>query len=185
MKGARPLTESEINEILVAANPRDRVMVLTCLYFGTRISEALALTFASVEGKTLHLKSAKNSNNQGFPIPDGYKVAVKALKAWYREHGIEPKQHTKMFLSVHVKPHTVMSRQNAGQVLKTLIEKIGAEGRVSTHSLRKAFVTRIYEKTGFNIVQTQHYSRHKSLSNLQFYIQTCESLDLVNDGLWG
>ena len=184
MQGARALSEAELNEILSVASPRDRVLVLTGINFGTRISEALKLTFADVEGEVLHLKSAKGSNNQGFPIPAGYKAAIKALKAFYRDKGFEPKQHTRIFLETHVLPFHVMSRQAASDAVRRLAKKIGAEGKVSSHSFRKSFVTRIYEKTGFNIAETQKYSRHKSLGNLQYYISTSDSMDLVGDELW-
>ena len=184
MQGARALDQDEINAMLRIASPRDALILLTGINFGTRISEALKLTFADVEGEVLHLKSAKGSSNQGFPIPAGYKAAIKALKAFYRDKGFEPKQHTRIFLETHVLPFHVMSRQAASDAVRRLAKKIGAEGKVSSHSFRKSFVTRIYEKTGFNIAETQKYSRHKSLGNLQFYIQTTESMDLVNDGLW-
>lgn len=184
MQGARSLSQTEINAMLKVASPRDVVLVLTGINYGTRISEALKLTFADVEGEVLHLKSSKNSSNQGFPIPAGYKAAVKVLKAFYRDKGIDVKQHTRMFLEMHVPPFHVMSRQAASDAIKRLAKKIGAEGKVSSHSFRKSFVTRIYEKTGFNIAETQKYSRHKSLSNLEFYIRTTDSMDLVSDGLW-
>jgi integrase len=184
MQGARALSHDELNEILAIASPRDRVLVLTGISFGTRISEALKLTFADVEGEVLHLKSSKNSQNQGFPIPAGYKAAIKALKAYYRDKGIEPKRHTRIFLETHVLPFHVMSRQAASDAVRRLAKKIGAEGKVSSHSFRKSFVTRIYEKTGFNIAETQKYSRHKSLSNLEYYISTCDEMTLINDQLW-
>jgi integrase len=184
MQGARALNEKEINEMLAVASARDRALILTSINFGTRISEALKLTFADVEGEVLHLKSSKNSQNQGFPIPVGYKAAIKALKAFYREKGFEPKQHTRIFLETHVPPFHVMSRQAAGDAVRRLAKKIGAEGKVSSHSFRKSFVTRIYEKTGFNIAETQKYSRHKSLSNLEYYIATSDKMDLIDDQLW-
>jgi integrase len=184
MQGARALDQSEINAMLKIANPRDVVLVLTGINYGTRISEALKLTFADVEGEVLHLRSAKGSNNQGFPIPAGYKAAIKRLKAYYRDKGIDVHQHTRIFLETHTPPFHVMSRQAAGDAIRRLSKKIGAEGKVSSHSFRKSFVTRIYEKTGFNIAETQKYSRHKSLSNLECYIRTCDEMTLVSDDLW-
>ena len=48
------MSHDELNEILAIASPRDRVLVLTGISFGTRISEALKLTFADVEVEVLH-----------------------------------------------------------------------------------------------------------------------------------
>ena len=185
MQGARALDQNEINAMLRRASPRDAVLILTSINFGTRISEALNLTFGDVAGEVLHLSSSKGSRNQGFPIPAGYKAAIKVLKAFYRDKGVDVQPDTKIFLETHVLPFHVMSRQAASDAVRRLAKKIGAEGKVSSHSFRKSFVTRIYEKTGFNIAETQKYSRHKSLSNLEFYIRTTDSMDLVSDNLWG
>ena len=54
MKGCRVLTDEEIRLILNELGVKDRALFLTCLTFGTRISEALDLTFADVVGNTLY-----------------------------------------------------------------------------------------------------------------------------------
>jgi integrase len=185
MNGSRALSETEINRMMEIANPRDRLLILTGINFGTRISEALELKFSDVEGKTLRLKSKKKSNNQEYPIPQSYKDAVKAVRKHYRGLGIELSQYSPMFMSTHIRTGKAISIQNALEIMRLLAKKAGAEGKVSFHSFRKSFVTRIYERTGFNIAETQKYSRHKSLSNLEYYIHTTDSMDLVCDGLWG
>lgn len=88
MKGCRVLTDDEIKSILNELQVRDRTLFLTCLTFGTRISEALNLTFGDVSGNTLYLKSKKGSDNQSFPIPAVYKKSVEELKRWYQEKEI-------------------------------------------------------------------------------------------------
>lgn len=67
MKGCRVLTDDEIKLVLNELGVRDRVLFLTCLTFGTRISEALTLTFKDVAGNTLYIRSKKGSETQGFP----------------------------------------------------------------------------------------------------------------------
>lgn len=185
MQGSRALSEDEIKTMLDIANPRDRLLILTGINFGTRISEALELKFKDLEGKTLRLKSKKKSNNQEFPIPDSYKEALADCRKYYSKIGVDHTASDNVFLSVHVRTGNTISVQNAAEIIRGLAKRIGAKGKVSFHSFRKAFVTRIYERTGFNIAETQKYSRHKSMSNLEYYIQTTESMDLVCDGLWG
>lgn len=80
MKGCRVLTDDEVRLVLNELSIRDRVLFLTCLTFGTRISEALELTFADVKGRTLYIRSKKGSETQGFPVPENYRCEVKELR---------------------------------------------------------------------------------------------------------
>ena len=182
MKGMRVLSKQEISDMLDASEPRERVLFLTGLYFGTRINESLKLTFGSVAGKFLYLKSSKGSENQAYPIPAEYSAAVESLRAAYVASGKTVNDSTPLFLSRQgVK---AMTRQQASNVIVTLAEKLGIEGKVNTHSLRKCFVTAIYEMTGHDIIKTQTYSRHKNLSNLQYYIATTADTSLVSALAW-
>jgi integrase len=183
MKGCRVLTDDEIRLVLNELGIRDRVLFLTCLTFGTRISEALELTFADVAGSTLYIKSKKGSENQGFPIPNSYKQEVTELGAWYTEKGINVKGNLPLFVSQKGRNCSI-TRQLASNVIKRVTRRVKLDGKINTHSFRKSFVTKIYEMTGFNIAETKAYSRHKSLVNLEYYIKTTESTDLVEQLCW-
>ncbi len=183
MKGCRILTDNEIEMVLNELQIRDRTLFLTCLTFGTRISEALSLTFADVTGNTLYIKSKKGSDNQSFPIPEGYSDAVEELKEWYLNKGINVTAQLPLFVSQKGKDKSI-TRQLASHVIRRVSSKLNLDGKVNTHSFRKSFVTKIYELTGFNIAETKAYSRHKSLLNLEYYIKTTEKTDLVNDLNW-
>lgn len=183
MKGCRVLTDDEIRLVLNELGVRDRVLFLTCLTFGTRISEALALTFEDVAGATLYIRSSKGSDTQGFPIPLNYRKAVEELKEYYCTKGINVKAELPLFVSQKGRNRTI-TRQLASTVIKRVARKVGLDGRVNTHSFRKSFVTKIYELTGFNIAETKAYSRHRSLVNLEYYIKTTESNDLVEQLSW-
>jgi integrase len=183
MKGCRVLTDDEIKSILNELQVRDRTLFLTCLTFGTRISEALNLTFGDVSGNTLYLKSKKGSDNQSFPIPAAYKRSVDELKKWYEEKGIMVDAKSPLFISQKGR-NTSFTRQLASHVIRTVAQKMHLDGKINTHSFRKSFVTKIYEMTGFNIAETKAYSRHKSLVNLEYYIKTTENTDLVERLNW-
>lgn len=62
MKGCRVLEIEEVKALLDGLSRRDRLLMLTGLHFGTRISETLALTFGDVTGRFLSIKSAKGSD---------------------------------------------------------------------------------------------------------------------------
>jgi site-specific recombinase XerD len=94
--------------------------------------------------------------------------------------GVTVTQNTPLFLNHRGK---CMSRVTAHKIIRKACKELGIGGKVATHSLRKAFVTKIYELTGHDIIATQKYSRHKNLTNLQYYIATTETTELINQ-LW-
>jgi integrase len=183
MKGCKVLNDSEVKNILDALEIRDRALVLTGLTFGTRISEALELTFGDIKGTHLAIKSAKGSNNQSFEIPAYYRESIESLKAYYENQGIVIDDKTYLFLSRKGENKPIL-RQQASRIIKAVCEELGIEGKVNTHSFRKSFVTRIYELTGFNIAETKTYSRHKNLANLDYYISTTGQTNLVHELTW-
>lgn len=184
MRGCRVLTDEEIRAVLNELGVRDRLLFLTCLTFGTRISEALSLTFRDVEGGSLYIKSEKGSENQSFPIPSNFRREVVELENYYRSKGIDVNRDTPMFLS-QKGSNMPITRQLASYIVKMVAGRTGLDGKVNTHSFRKTFVTKIYEMTGFNLAETKNYSRHKSLVNLDSYIKTTEKTDLVEKLCWG
>ncbi|MBF0398622.1 MAG: tyrosine-type recombinase/integrase [Desulfobacterales bacterium] len=183
MKGCRTLTNEEIKRIINNAEIRDRALFLTGLTFGTRISESLELKFKDVSGAFLYLKSKKGSDNQAFPIPDSYRVVIERLKKEYESKGINVNFDTYLFISRKGDCKSI-TRQQASQVIKQICNELDINGKINSHSFRKSFITKIYELTKFNIVETQTYSRHKSISNLEYYISTTEKTDLVNKLVW-
>lgn len=183
MKGCRVLEHNEIKKILTGINIRERALFLTCLTFGTRISEALALKFADVTGIYLHLKSSKGSENQSFSIPESYRAVIEQLRSEYLSKGINVSEQTPLFLSQKGKNRPI-TRQLASYTIRRIADTLHLGGKVNTHSLRKTMVTKIYELTQFNIVETLSYSRHKNLSNLQYYIRTTGKTDLVEKLAW-
>ena len=184
MKGCRVLSEKEVKDILLSLDIRDRVLVETGLFFGTRISESLELTFGKFAGTHLAIRSKKGSDNQSFEIPSTYRKSIVTLKEHYQSKGITVTDKTPLFLSRKGQNQPI-TRQQASQTVKAVCESLGITGKVNTHSFRKSFVTRIYELTGHDIAQTKVYSRHKSLSNLDYYIKTTEKTNLIHNLSWG
>ena len=184
MKGCRVVSNQEIKKIISSLSIRDRVLVLTGLNFGTRISESLPLTFGDVSGKYINIDSLKGSENAAFIIPPAYHQAICELRDYYTSQGITVTDNTYLFQSKKgVNEH--IKRCQASKIIKDACEDLGIEGKVCNHSFRKTFVTKIYELTKYNIAQTKVYSRHKNLANLDYYINTCQTTELINDLSWG
>ena len=62
-----------------------------------------------------------------------------------------------------------MSRRTAHDVLKTAFMAAGLNGHLATHSLRKSFAQRLYDRTG-DIFAVQEMLGHKSVATTQKYL---------------
>ena len=62
-----------------------------------------------------------------------------------------------------------MHRQTAHAILKTAFIEAGLNGHIATHSLRKSFAQRLYDKTG-DIYLVQELLGHRNISTTQKYL---------------
>jgi integrase len=186
MSGSRMFTKKEISIMIDKAPPREKVFVLIGVYMGTRRSEALALKFKDIRGKKyLTIKGVKGGDVQQYPIPPLLAEKVEALYLWYsEEHGIPVTDDDYLFLCVGTRSKgRKLTIWGASELFKSMVDSFGFEG-VSPHGLRKAFITSIYKLTGRDLALTRIYSRHKSLSNLQYYIDVGTDTGLVEKLRW-
>jgi integrase len=183
MKGCRILDKKEISRLLAATkNQRERMLVLTGLYFGTRLSESLALKFGDFRNTDyVRIKRNKKSDFSYLLIPQEYRSELECLRQEYEEKGIVVSDETPLFISRHKKG---LSRQQATKLIKDLKDSAGLNGAVAAHSLRKCFVNRIYELTNYDVVETVKYSGHKNLGNLLYYVATTNHQNLTKNLGW-
>ena len=181
MSGCRRLTDNEVQQVLANVKGKMRVLILVGLTYGTRVSESLALTVGDFKGDFVSIKALKGGIKQEYPISRRVKDEVELLAREYRNKGINVTDDTPLFCGVGGER---MSRQNASQQIKKVFKEASLTGKVNTHSLRKSFVTKIYEKTGKDIIRTRLFSRHSSIDSLIAYIETCEDTGLVNTLEW-
>ena len=187
MKGAKVLSSQEIKIMLQTENQRDRMLILTGLFFGTRISETVQLTFGDFNGQAVHIKSVKRSNDRNLIIPDKFRAELEKLRVHYIAKGCPVSDATPLFLSNKKGPEgncKAISKQHACLIIKRLRDHYGLDKRVSAHSFRKNFVTRIFELTQNNLVQTAVYTGHKSLNSLQAYIESTQETNLTQQLNW-
>ena len=186
MSGSRMFTKKEISTMIDKAPPREKVFVLIGVYMGTRRGEALALRFKDIRGKKyLTIKGLKGGDVHLYPIPPILSEAVEMLYLWYHEeHGLPVTDEDYLFLCVGSRSRgKQITPLGLGMLFREMVNSFGFEG-VSPHGLRKAFITSIYKLTGSDLALTRIYSRHKSLSNLQYYIDVATDTDLVEKLRW-
>ena len=181
MKGTRPLDNKEIR--LVSAcfdgtfEARNRGLFMLGVSTGGRISELLSLQIGDVyQNKRavtdlLFDKSVVKGGEVSRAVPvnrDGRR-AIEELIVWHRERYQNTEKTRPLFPSRNGQGEKRMSRRTAHDVLKSAFEAAGLNGHLATHSLRKSFAQRLYDRTG-DIFAVQEMLGHKSVATTQKYL---------------
>ena len=181
MKGTRPLDNDEIRRGSAAFTgtfaTRNRGLFMLGVSTGGRISELLSLRVGDVYqnrkpvtdllyGKAI-VKGGEVSRS--VPVNADGRRAITEIVDWHREHyrsiaGIRP-----LFPSRHNAGTVPMHRQTAHAILKNAFMEAGLNGKLATHSLRKSFAQRLYDKTG-DIYLVQELLGHRNISTTQKYL---------------
>ena len=182
MKGTRPLDNDEIRRVSTCFTGtyavRNRGLFMLGVSTGGRISELLSLTLGDVWQNRaavtdlLYDKSIVKGGEVSRAIPvnrDGRK-AIADLIAWHRERYRNTRANRPIFPSRNGRGNPQrMSRRTAHDVLKAAFEAAGLNGHLATHSLRKSFAQRLYDRTG-DIFAVQEMLGHKSVATTQKYL---------------
>ena len=182
MKGCRPLTDPEIASILAHMasarySTRDRCLVLLGLRTGFRISELLSLRrshvwqndrlVSRVYLERRHMKG-KKASRELILHPEAQGAILELLK------GLAPDPDTYLFQSRNGK-NQALNRRTAWVILRKAAKACGLEGKVATHSMRKTFAKRVYEKSGGNMRKTQEALGHANINSTAAYIGVDQS----------
>jgi site-specific recombinase XerD len=158
LKGARPLTNDEI--LLVAGQfsgtfkIRNHSLFMIGVSVGGRISELLALTVGDVwqndkpVSDLLFQKGIVKGKDTSRIIPvnaDG-RSAIAALIAWHLKRYSNHSTVRPLFPSRQGEGS--LSREQAHRILAGAFGRAGLNGQLATHSLRKSFAQRAYDKSG-------------------------------------
>ena len=181
MKGTRPLDNTEVR--LVSAcfdgtfGERNRGLFMLGVSTGGRISELLSLQIGDVwqNGRAVSdllfdkaiVKGSEVSRT--VPVNSDGRRAIEDLIAWYRERYNTTHERRPLFPSRNGQGTQRMSRRTAHDVLKAAFELAGLNGHLATHSLRKSFAQRLYDRTG-DIFAVQEMLGHKSVATTQKYL---------------
>ena len=181
MKGTRPLDNTEIR--LVSAcfdgtfGERNRGLFMLGVSTGGRISELLSLQIGDVwqnrraVSDLLFDKAIVKGGevSRAVPVNSDGRRAIEDLIAWYRERYNTTHKSRPLFPSRNGQGTQRMSRRTAHNVLKAAFELAGLNGHLATHSLRKSFAQRLYDRTG-DIFAVQEMLGHKSVATTQKYL---------------
>ena len=181
MKGTRPLNNDEIRRVSAAFTGtyeiRNRSLFLIGVSTGGRISELLSLRVGDVyqNGKPvtdlLFDKSIVKGKeiSRAVPVNKDGRRAIQALITWHSKQYNTPHKNRPLFPSRNGQGTQHMSRRTAHDVLKSAFEAAGLNGHLATHSLRKSFAQRLYERTG-DIFAVQEMLGHKNVATTQKYL---------------
>ena len=181
MKGTRPLNNDEIRRVSAAFTGtykiRNRALFMIGVSTGGRISELLSLQIADVyqNGRPvtdlLYSKSIVKGGEVSRAVPvnrDG-RQAIDDLIGWHIDAYGMTEADRPLFPSRNGQGQKRMSRRTAHDVLKTAFEAAGLNGHLATHSLRKSFAQRLYDRTG-DIFAVQEMLGHKAVATTQKYL---------------
>ena len=144
---------------------------------GGRISELLSLTIGDVYQNgtavtdLLFDKSIVKGKEISRAVPlnrDG-RLAIDDLVSWHREKYGNTASTRPLFPSRNGQGEKQMSRRTAHDVLKNAFEAAGLNGHLATHSLRKSFAQRLYDRTG-DIFAVQEMLGHRNVATTQKYL---------------
>ena len=181
MKGTRPLDNDEIRRVSGCFTgtfaTRNRGLFMLGASTGGRISELLSLRVEDVYqnkkpvSDLLYTKRIVKGGEVSRSVPvnaDGRK-AIDALVNWHREHYRSIASKRPLFPSRHKSGSVALHRQTAHAILKDAFMEAGLNGHIATHSLRKSFAQRLYDKTG-DIYLVQELLGHRNISTTQKYL---------------
>lgn len=183
MSGMRSLSALEIQNIkMTLTNPRDYCLFVLGYRTGFRITELLSLTIDSV------------CSSRG--VRDSIKVARKNMKGAVSSREVllhqEAKDAIQNYLDTIIQypkdplfksrvGNKALTRFGAHLIYKKLVEKLGLEGSVATHSARKSFCHSMYKKLDRDLVATKAAMGHASIMSTIKYLEP--SQDVINKAL--
>ena len=181
MKGTRPLDNDEIRSVSTCFagtfQIRNRSLFMLGVSTGGRISELLSLTIGDVyqNGSAVSDLLFERSIVKGgevsraVPVNRDGRRAIDELASWHSQHYQNTDPNRPLFPSRHQSGTVPMHRQTAHDILKKAFIAAGLNGKLATHSLRKSFAQRVYNKTG-DIYLVQELLGHRNIATTQNYL---------------
>lgn len=181
MKGTRPLDNDEIRRVTLCFegtfDVRNRGLFMLGVSTGGRISELLSLRIGDVyqnDSAVSDLLFAKSIVKGGevsraVPVNADGRQAIADLIGWHQAKYGNTEPERPLFPSRNGQGKKRMSRRTAHDVLKVAFFKAGLNGHLATHSLRKSFAQRLYDRTS-DIFAVQEMLGHKNVATTQRYL---------------
>jgi integrase/recombinase XerD len=158
------LTRREVASILSAcANPKHRMMLMTCYGCGLRVSELVAIKVRHVDGERhlLRVEQGKGSKDRAVILSD---TLLKRLRRYWRAYRPQPWLFPNSQL-----PDQPLSIDTAQRVFKVTKRHSGIQKVGGIHSLRHAYATHQLEN-GLPVHQLQKLLGHQNIQSTLRYV---------------
>jgi integrase len=180
MKGCRPLTDEELMVVSQSFGgtyaARDKALFLLGIKSGFRISELLSLTVGDVyqhghlvERVTVQRRHMKKRIEGRTVVL--HPEAKAALAAWLQtlqaDGSLLPSVHIFQSRKGVNRP---LSRVQAYRILQEAYGVNGLTGKLGTHSMRKTFANRVYDKLNHDLIKTQKALGHRNINSTVSYL---------------
>lgn len=144
---------------------RYQVLFLTLYTMGLRLSEALHLTVADIDCKTMrvHIRDGKGGKDRLVPLPD---KTLQALRLYWKTH----RHSTLIFPGKGLGANTPMDKGGIQKAMKAVLKHCKITKHISPHSLRHCFATHLLEQ-GLDLRSLQLLLGHGSLNTTSKYTQ--------------
>jgi integrase len=180
MKGCRPLTDEEVALVVKSFGgiyaARDKALFLLGVKSGFRISELLSLRVGDVcqAGRLVdrvtvrrqHMKQRREGRTVLL-----HPEARAALAVWLQQLAADGPLLPSLYVFQSRKGlNRPISRIHAWRILQEVYAANELTGKLGTHSLRKTFATRIYDRLGHDLVKTQRALGHRNINSTVHYL---------------
>lgn len=163
---AKILTESDLMSIFIYAQQPYKTIYAVCLYTGCRISEAISLKVSDVNSQMIIFPKGITKGKQSTRSVD----IVSELKL-FLDNYTQFRKSDYLFPGKRGVSDTV-DRTAVHKNLSQVCKRVGIIG-VSTHSFRRTALTMMC-KRGVPLRHIQEISGHKSLNELQKYLEVTD-----------
>lgn len=160
------LTEEEVDKLLnIIDNVRDKLLVHLMVTSGLRVGEVTALNVEDVEGNQIIVRNGKGRKKRIIPMhPETRKLLDEYLDIRYGKTNA-------LFVN---KNYGRFSEWGISLILKKWGQKVGID--ISPHMLRHTFATRVYEKSGHDLLATKELLGHSRVETTQRYAHVTKHL---------
>ncbi len=171
MKGCRPFSDQEIVLVLEhLVGPyalRDRALFLLGVRSGFRISELLSLRRGGIAQRVSVARKNMKKKVEGRTVLIHPEVR-EAFALWLVQlYYMTPECF--VFQS-RTGPNAAISRVQAYRLLSRACDNAGLSGKLGTHSMRKTFADKIYDRLGHDLIKTQRALGHKNINSTVSYL---------------
>ncbi len=170
------LTESETARMIaVAADRRDRAIVMTLLGAGPRVSELTGLDVRDLHqdadgGDILHIRAGKGAKDRMIPI---HEEVTRAIHAYLSCSGRTTNDPGPLFLAQdrgrHLRAQTRVGARAVRDLIYLLHDRAEIAKPISPHSLRHTFAIRALRFSG-NILAVSKMLGHANVATTQVYL---------------